>query len=119
MVLSILEANVPPSKWDEIITAFRHATALLPPQMCESLLVQAVDDPQRWNIITIWHNKRHIRLIQDTLRRCGAGEIFRSIGIEPVQSLFNVIAEARETDLGSDLAETPVSDTLVVIEDEY
>jgi hypothetical protein len=117
MVMSVLEASVPPSKWDELKASFRLSTALLPPQICETLLIQSVDDPQHWRVVTVWHVKRHIKRVQDTMRQCGAAEIFRSIGIEPLQGLFNVMSKAHEQDLGSDLAETPISDMLVAVED--
>ncbi len=117
MVMSVLEASVPSSKWDELKASFRHSTELLPPQICETLLIQSIDDPQHWKVVTTWHIKRHIKRVKDTLRQCGAAEIFRSIGIEPIQGLYNIVIKAREPDLGSDMAETPISDMLVAAED--
>jgi len=117
MVLSVIEANVPPEKWEELKISFRHSTQILPPQICETLLIQSSEDTQRWKVVTIWHMKKHIRRIQDTMRKCGAAEIFRTIGIEPVQGLFNIVQSAREPDLGSDMAETPITDMLVAVED--
>jgi hypothetical protein len=112
MVMSVLEANVPPMKWDELKTSFRHSTEIIPSQICEIILIQSIDDPQRWKVITMWHVKRHVKRVQDVLRKCGAAEIFRSIGVEPIQGLYNVMIKARESDLGSDMAETPISDML-------
>lgn len=117
MVMSVLEASVPSSKWDELKLAFRHSTELLPPQICETLLIQSIDDPQIWKVVTLWHEKRHIKRVQDSMRQCGAAEIFRSIGIKPNQCLYNIMSTAREPDLGSDLTETPISDLLYAIED--
>jgi hypothetical protein len=117
MVMSVLEANVPPNKWEELKVSFRHSTKLLPPQICETLLVQSIDDPQLWKVVTVWHIKKHIRRVQDTMRQCGAAEIFRAIGIEPLQGIFNIIQNAHESDLGSDLAETPITDMLVAAEE--
>lgn len=119
MVMSVLEANVPPSKWDELKAAFRHSTELLPPPICETLLIQSIEDPQHWKVITLWHVKRHIKRVQDAMRQCGAAEIFRSIGIEPIQGLFNIMSTAREQDLGSDMSETPTSDMLMAVEDTF
>jgi hypothetical protein len=117
MVMSVLEANVPSGKWEELKLSFRHSTQILPPQICQTLLIQSIDDPQRWKVVTVWHIKKHIRRVQDTLRQCGAAEIFRSVGIEPAQGLFNIIQNAHEPDLGSDLAETPITDLLIAAED--
>jgi hypothetical protein len=117
MVLSVLEANVPPEKWEDLKASFRHSTQIIPPQICETLLIQSVDDAQRWKVVTVWHIKQHIRRVQDTMRQCGAAEIFRAIGIEPIQGLFNIVLKAREPDLGSDMAETPIADLLVAAED--
>jgi len=117
MVMSVLEANVPLNKWEELKASFRHSTQILPPQICETLLIQSIDNPERWKIVTVWHIKRHIKLVQDAMRNCGAAEIFRSIGIEPIQGMFNVTISAREPDLGSDQTETPITDMLVVMDE--
>jgi hypothetical protein len=113
MVLSVLEASVPSGKWEELKASFRHSTLLLPPQICEILLIQSIEEPERWKLITVWHIKKHIRRVQDAMRKVGAAEIFRAVDIEPDQGLFNIIQSAREPDLGSDLSETPLTDLLV------
>jgi len=115
--MSVLEAFVPARKWVMLKAEFRHSTELLPPQICETILIQSIEDPTLWKVITIWHQKRHIKRLQDVMLRCGAAEIFRSIGVEPRQGLFNIMMTAQETDLGSDLAETPLSDMLMAVED--
>jgi len=117
MVMSVLEANVPPGKWEELKNSFRHSTLILPPQICETLLIQSIENPENWKVITVWHIKKHIRRVQDSMRQVGAAEIFRAIGVEPLQGLFNIIQNAREPDLGSDMAETPITDLLVAAED--
>jgi hypothetical protein len=117
MVISVLEARVPSGKWEELKTSFLHSTRILPPQICETLLIQAIDDPDRWQVVTVWHIKQHIRRVQDTVRQVGAAEIFRAIGIEPVQGLFNIKLSAREPDLGSDMTVTPITDMLIAAED--
>jgi hypothetical protein len=118
MVMSVMEANVPPAKWEELKSAFRHATEIIPPQIRETILVQSIDDPRIWRILTCWHTKRHVTVIQDEFLKCGAAEIFRSIGIEPTQGLFNIMVSAREPDLGSDMTETPLSDMLLAMEED-
>jgi hypothetical protein len=117
MVISVLEANVPTDKWEELKISFRNATRLLLPQMKETLLVQSTIEPLYWKIVTVWHSTQQIHRIQETIQQSGVVEIFRMIGIEPRQGLFEVIMNARESDLGSDLAETPVSDVMVPVED--
>lgn len=116
MVLSVLEASVPASKWDELKASFRLATEMLPPQICEILLIQSVDDPLRWKVVTVWHVTHNNRQVEDSIRESGAAGIFRSIGIEPTQGLFNIMMNAHETDLGSDLTDTPLTDMLAFIQ---
>jgi hypothetical protein len=113
MVLSVLEADVPQVKWNDLKITFQQATILLPSQICETLLIQSVGDPDRWKIVTIMHGKKYAGHVQDDLPLCNANEIFRAIGIEPEQILYNVILKASELDLGSDVTETPVSEALV------
>ncbi len=117
MVMSVLEANVPQNKWEALKASFRHSTQIVPPQIRETLLLQSPDNPERWKIVTVWHIKRHVKLIQDAMRKCGAAEIFRSIGVEPAQGIFNVMMSAREPDLGSDQTESPITDLLVIMEE--
>jgi hypothetical protein len=118
MVMSVLEANVPPAKWEELKIAFRQATEIIPPQIRETILIQSLEDPRNWKIVTCWHGKRHVKVVHDEFLKCGAAEIFRSIGIEPNQGLYNIMLSAREPDLGSDMTETPLSDMLLTMEDD-
>lgn len=117
MVISVMEANVPTDKWEELKISFRNATRMLPPQMKETLLMQSTFDPKYWKIVTVWHSTQQFHRIQETIQQSGVVEIFRMIGIEPRQGLFEVIKTARESDLGSDLAETPVADVMVPVEE--
>ncbi len=119
MVLSVLEAIVPQAKWNDLKITFQQATELLPSRICETLLIQSVDEPQRWKIVTILHGKNYSLQVQDNMQKCGASEIFRAIGIEPIQGQYNVILKATESDLGSDVTETPVSDVLETAEEVY
>ena len=117
MVISVMEANVPIDKWEELKISFRNATRMLPPQMKETLLVQSTIEHQYWKIVTVWHSTQQFHRIQEAILQSGIVEIFRMINIEPRQGLFEVILNARESDLGSDLAETPDSDVMVPVEE--
>ena len=118
MVMSVLEANVPPAKWEELKIAFRRATEIIPPQIRETILIQSIENPCIWKIVTCWHAKRNTRVVQDENLKCGAAEIFKAVGVVPRQGLFNIMMSAREPDLGSDMAETPISDMLLAMEDD-
>lgn len=96
MVMTILEAEVAPERWDVLRTSYE-ARARLPESgaIVESFLVQSSEDDRTWRIVTIWRDREAL----DAMR--GSGEtptgvlIFRDADAEPRLTVFTVWANPR------------------------
>jgi quinol monooxygenase YgiN len=101
MVMTILEAQVAPGRWDALRESYE-ARAHLPESgaIVESFLVQGTEDPDTWRIVTVWRDQEAL----DAMR--GSGEtptgvlIFRDADAEPHLTVFTVWANPRAA-LGS------------------
>jgi quinol monooxygenase YgiN len=96
MVMTILEAEVAPERWEALRTSYE-ARARLPESgaIVESFLVQSSEDDSTWRIVTIWRDREAL----DAMR--GSGEtptgvlIFRDADAEPRLTIFTVWANPR------------------------
>jgi quinol monooxygenase YgiN len=96
MVMTILEAQVAPERWDALRTSYE-ARARLPDSgaIVESFLVQGTDDGRTWRIVTVWRDQEAL----DAMR--GSGEtpagvlIFRDADAEPRLTIFSIWANPR------------------------
>jgi heme-degrading monooxygenase HmoA len=93
MILTVLEARVPPGAEIALQGAFRSAGQQgLPEGLISTELVRDVRDPARWRIQTRWQSRAAL----DAMRRQGtpAGVLmFRAAGSEPELSIFEVVAQ--------------------------
>jgi quinol monooxygenase YgiN len=96
MVMTILEAQVAPERWDALRRSYL-ARARLPDSgaIVESFLIQGTDDDGTWRIVTVWRDQEAL----DAMR--GSGEtpagvlIFRDADAEPRLTIFTVWANPR------------------------
>lgn len=96
MVMTILEAQVAPGRWDALRKSYE-ARARLPESgaIVESFLIQGTDDGSTWRIVTVWRDREAL----DAMR--GSGEtptgvlIFRDADAEPRLTIFTVWANPR------------------------
>ena len=94
MVITILEANVKAENWAAFETDYKKRTLQLPPQMAQTFLLQDVQDPTLWRIISVWKSREGL----DEMRNSGETPegvlMFRAVGAEPKLSIHNVPAAA-------------------------
>lgn len=96
MVMTILEAQVAPERWDALRTSYE-TRARLPESgvIVESFLIQSTEDESVWRIVTLWRDREAL----DAMR--GSGEtptgvlIFRDADAEPRLTIFTVWANPR------------------------
>ena len=92
MVLTILEAQVPPGREPQLRAAFDAAAAVaLPAGLVRSELLCDARDPTHWRIQTWWTSRDAL----DAMRQAGTPEgvlMFRSAGAEPALSIFDVVS---------------------------
>jgi hypothetical protein len=96
MVMTILEAQVAPERWDALRRSYE-ARARLPDSgaIVESFLIQGTDDIGTWRIVTVWRDREALEAMR------GSGEtptgvlIFRDADAEPRLTLFTIWANPR------------------------
>ena len=92
MVMTILDARVPESRWDDLRSAYGEATGGadgLEPGLISTFLVQSASDREAWRILTVWESRAAL----DAMRAAGPPRgpmIFRSAGAEPALSIWEV-----------------------------
>ena len=93
MILTILDAQVPPGNEAALEEAYEAAAAgPLPTGLVRSQLLRDSRDPTRWRIQTWWASRAAL----DAMRSQGtpAGVLmFRAAGAEPTLSVFEVLNE--------------------------
>lgn len=92
-VMTTLEAHVTPENWTILGQAYRDAIERgRPDQMLQSYLIQHVSDPTRWRIVSLWSSREALDAYRRSVENPAGLEIFRAAGVEPVLSIFNVVA---------------------------
>jgi hypothetical protein len=90
MVMTVLEARVAPEQWAALEQAFQQAGDRLPPQMVESFLVHSTTDPALWRGISLWRSREALDEYRRSVETPGGVLFFRSAGVEPTLSIFEV-----------------------------
>ena len=91
MVMTVLEAQVAPERWDELRRAFaRGAEGGLPPQMIQTTLVQDTGDPTRWRGISVWRSRAELTAYRRAVETPEGVLMFRVAGAEPTLAIFTV-----------------------------
>ncbi len=91
MVITILEAAVIPEKWASLERIFFEMMKPgLPPQIIHTFLLQRFDDKNSWRIITLWRSREALDEVRKLPEVPAGVRMFRSVGAEPVLSLYDV-----------------------------
>ena len=91
MVLTILEATVPPERAADLQAALQKAEDQVPPGFVRSHLVKAVGDPQRWRIETLWTSREALVAMRQAGTPAGV-LMFRAAGAEASLAVYDVVA---------------------------
>jgi quinol monooxygenase YgiN len=96
-VMTVLEAHVPTDKWQELMQTFRAASSpeRLPEQMLSTMLVQSRSDPDLWQGISVWRSAEALKDYRASVSVPEGIQMFRSVGVEPGISIFEVQHLAR------------------------
>jgi len=94
MVLTVLEAEVSPKKWNELKTSFenmaRNPPAIAPVQ---AFLVQSTEDVNIWQMVAVWHSREEFEAMRQQGVPRGV-KLFRDVGAEPSVSVYDVATSA-------------------------
>ncbi len=90
MVITVLEARIEASMYDQLQKAYREHTGMVPDSIVQSYLIQDQSDQNRWQILTIW------RSVKDLVTMRASGEtptgvlIFNTVGAKPELSISDI-----------------------------
>ncbi|AEF42043.1 hypothetical protein [Hoyosella subflava] len=102
MVVTVLEGIVPIDKWDEFTANYKAVTsAKLPPEMIETYLVHGTTNLSSWRILTYWHSREALEEYRRSVDTPGGILLFRSVGVEPRLTIFDVAGHASNAEQGS------------------
>lgn len=92
-VVTILEAQLPVDRQDDLERTYRAAIAEQPPPgLVRSALLRDARDPSLWRIETLWESREALSAMRGTGTPRGV-LIFREAGAEPLLSVFDVVEE--------------------------
>lgn len=94
MVMTILEAHVPADRWEGMQEAYEAATGDLPAQMVQTFLLHSTGEPTLWRMASVWKSRAELEEYRRSVETPGGVLLFRSVGIEPALSIFNVAVHA-------------------------
>ena len=94
MVMTILEARVTPDKWAALERAYKAGIRQLDPGITQTLLAHSSTDPTLWRIITVWSSRQVLEAMRQSAETPRGVLMFRSAGVEPTLSIFDVVADA-------------------------
>lgn len=92
MVMSVLEARIPPANWDALRQAYETRARELPPQILESFLAQSSTDSALWRIMTVWRSREALEQVRQSAETPTGVLIFRDAGAEPSLTVFSIWA---------------------------
>jgi len=92
MVLTIIEGRVAKENWPVLEQAYQRS-AQLPPGLEQSFLVQSWEDPEVWQIITLWNNGDMLRQMGGSGQTPRGILMFREAKSEPTHGIFEVVQQ--------------------------
>lgn len=94
MVITTLQAQVPPERWQALEQAFKEAIVVLDRGIVETFLLHDLKVRSAWQIVTVWESQAAL----DEMRNSGETPrgvlIFRAAGAEPALSISDAVAHA-------------------------
>jgi hypothetical protein len=92
MLITIIEAQVPASKWSDLEIEYRKKIRHVPPQLKETFLIHDVSHRDVWRILSIWVSKEAYEQAVHHQYHETCMEIFRDLEIEATRRVFDVPA---------------------------
>jgi hypothetical protein len=92
MVMTILEGQVEPDKWQTLRDRYARETQSLDPGIVQTLLVQNSRELNMWRIVTLWQNRAVLDEMRKLVQTPRGVLMFREAGAEPALTVFDVAA---------------------------
>jgi len=92
MIVTILEANVPPDRAPALQAAYRAAgDKPLPPGLVRTELLRDDRDGDRWRIQTWWASREALESMRAAVATPAGILMFRAAGAEPAIGVFEIV----------------------------
>lgn len=93
MVITMLEAEVGESAAERLVVSFRDASESLPSAIRETFLIRE-SGGDLWRLVSVWESREALEGYQASVDTPGGVLMFRSVGVEPSLTIFEVAAHA-------------------------
>lgn len=93
-IITFLEGQVLEGKWEDLKRAYAKVAAekadIMP---IESFLIQRVDSPNMWRIVSVWKDQETLNQMRASGKTPAGVLVFKAAGSEPSLSIFQVQSE--------------------------
>ncbi len=90
-VMTVLEAVVPEARQAELERVFTGSGGRRPAQLVSSYAVRDAADPSRWRLVGVWRSRAALEEYRKSIATPGGVQMFRSVGVEPTLSIWEVV----------------------------
>jgi hypothetical protein len=92
MLITIIEAHVPPEKWKDVEIAYQESIRHVPPQLERTFLIQDKTDHMVWRVISFWRSEAAFEEASQMGTHDSCMSIFRGIEVKATRRIFDVLA---------------------------
>jgi heme-degrading monooxygenase HmoA len=97
MVITTLDAQVPPEKWAALEQAYKQSVSgEIDSGLVETFLLHNLREPNQWRIATVWASREALDAMRSSGQTPRGVLIFRAAGAEPTLSISEVVSYTRE-----------------------
>lgn len=89
-MMTVLEGQVPAERWADFERGFAEMNSGKPAPLIDSYLAQGIADPTLWRLVGVWQSREALDAYRATVPAPGGVILFRSVGVEPGLTLFEV-----------------------------
>ena len=95
MVITSLDAQVAPDRWQILEQAYRDAIRELEPGIVETFLLHNSREANAWKILTVWESRAVLDAMRASKQTPRGVLIFRAAGAEPALTVSEVVSYTR------------------------
>ena len=94
LVVTVLEARVPPERVADLEAAYAEAAhGPFPAGLVRSLLLKQRNDHSQWRIETVWQSQEALAAMRQAPGKPRGVQIFEAAGAQPSLNIFDAIAD--------------------------
>jgi hypothetical protein len=93
MVVTIIEGRVTEENWPVLEQAYQRSAQQRPPGLVQSFLVHSWEDPEVWQIITVWNNVDKLRQMVGSGQTPRGILMFQEAKCEPTHGVFEIVQQ--------------------------